>query len=99
MAKAAVKTRGRTWVALFLVGFVLVAASVIQRRIYGMQQAKANMKLVGQLQDLNSEKKKLEGEIEEARSLARIGPVVERKLGMHAPTEGPRLITQKGSRE
>ncbi len=91
--------RGRTWAALFLLGFVLVAASVIQRRVLGTRQDQANMKLASQRRDLESAKKRLEGEIEEAKSLARIGPIVEKKLGMRAPTESPTFISRKIPRQ
>ena len=99
MAKKLKNARGRTWAALFLLGFVLVAASVIQRRELGRRQAQANMKLGNQRQDLVSAKKRLEGEIEEAKSLGRIGPIVEKKLGMHAPNESPTVISRKIPRQ
>ena len=100
MAKKGVSAaRGRTWVALFLLGFVIVAASVIQRRVVGIRHAQDNKKLVSQLHDLESEKKRLEGEIDQAKSLDRIGPVVEKRLGMRVPSEGPTVIPQKIPRQ
>jgi cell division protein FtsL len=87
MAKKRVGARGRTWAALILLGFVLVATSVIQRRTLGIRHARENKQLEQQLQALESRKVAIEAEIEAAKGRNRIAPLVEKKLGMRAPTE------------
>ena len=92
MAKKRVSTRGRTWVAFILLGFVLVAASVIHRRTTGISQALEIKQLQQELQAIQSRTRKLESDIAIAGGLARIGQIAEQKLGMRAPQE-TQLVT------
>ena len=87
MAKKSLSSpsRGRTWLALILVCFVLVSAGVIHRRTTGMARALELKQLDQELQALESRKTKLQSEIESAKDLSRIGPIAEDKLGMLAP--------------
>ena len=87
MAKKKLNARGRTWAALILVGFVLIGASVIQRRVLGIAQALEIKQMEQRLAAAESRKKKLDSEIELARSLGHLGPIAEQRLGMRGPEE------------
>jgi cell division protein FtsL len=76
----------RSTVALALFGFVLVATGVIARRTYGIDQARALRELDRKRQALEAERVKLEGEIRDASSRARLAPIAEQRLNMHVPS-------------
>ena len=76
----------RSTVALALFGFVLVAAGVIARRTYGIDQARAMRDLDRRRQALEAERVKLDGQIREASSRARLAPIAEQQLNMHVPS-------------
>jgi cell division protein FtsL len=76
----------RSIVALVLVGFVLVATGVIARRTYGIDQARALRELDRRRQALEAERVKLDGEIRDASSRARLAPIAEQRLNMHVPS-------------
>ena len=76
----------RSTVALALFGFVLVATGVIARRTYGIDQARAMRDLDRRRQALEAERVKLDGEIRDASSRARLAPIAEQRLNMHVPS-------------
>jgi len=76
----------RTAVALALLGFVLVATGVIARRTYGIDQARTLRELDRRRQALEAERVKLDGEIREEASRARLAPIAEQRLNMHVPS-------------
>ena len=76
----------RSTVALVLFGFVLVATGVIARRTYGIDQARALRELDRRRQALEAERVKLDGEIRDASSRARLAPIAEQRLNMHVPS-------------
>lgn len=76
----------RSIVALALFGFVLVATGVIARRTYGIDQARALRELDRRRQALEAERVKLDGEIRDASSRARLAPIAEQQLNMHVPS-------------
>ena len=76
----------RSIVALALFGFVLVATGVIARRTYGIDQARALRELDRKRQALEAERVKLDGEIRDASSRARLAPIAEQRLNMHVPS-------------
>jgi len=76
----------RSVVALALFGFVLVATGVIARRTYGIEQARALRELDRRRQALEAERVKLDGEIRDASSRARLAPIAEQQLNMHVPS-------------
>ena len=92
MAKRAVKRKGRSVVALALLGFVLVATSVIWRRIYGIEQSAELTRLRREQTELEAQKLRLEGEIRDAASRARIAPLAERRLGMKVPNDSQVIL-------
>jgi hypothetical protein len=84
--------RGRSVVALALLGFVLVAASVIWRRAYGASRALELDRLRTRVQQLESERERLVGEIVDAESRRRMVPLVEQRLGMRVPNDSQIII-------
>ena len=92
MAKRTVKRKGRSVVALALLGFVLVATSVIWRRIYGIEQSAELTQLRREQTELEAQKLRLEGEIRDAASRARIAPLAERRLGMKVPNDSQVIL-------
>lgn len=76
----------RASVALVLLGFVLVATGVIARRTYGIDQARAMRDLDRRRQALEAERVRLDGEIRDASSRARLAPIAEQRLDMHVPS-------------
>lgn len=90
--------RGRTIVALALAGFVLVATSVIWRRSYGISQARAIRQLGARQTQLEAEKATLEAAVRDAASRVRLGPVVERRLDMHVPSDSQVIILPRSRR-
>ena len=95
---------GRSVIALGLLGFVLVATGVIARRTYGIDQARALRELDRKRQALEAERVKLDGEIRDASSRARLAPIAEQRLNMHVPSPDqvimltPRRPTSRGTR-
>lgn len=79
--------RGRSVVALVLVGFVLVATGVIWRRSFGNARAREQQRLEQQRGALEAERAKLEGDIRDASSRANLGKVAEERLNMHIPSD------------
>ena len=92
MANRRVARRGRSWVALALVGFVLVAAGVILRRSYGITEARAMRDLDRRRAQLTAERAQLESDIRDLSSRARLGPVAEQRLNMHVPHDSQVVI-------
>lgn len=86
MAKRRVKPGRRSLIALLLLGFVLVTAGVIARRTYGIQKAKELRALEAKRAALQAERLRLESEIRDASSRARLVPIAESRLGLHVPT-------------
>ena len=91
-------------IALALFGFVLVATGVIARRTYGIDQARSLRELDRKRQALEAERVKLEGEIRDASSRAKLAPIAEQRLNMHVPSPdqvimlAPGRPTSKGTR-
>lgn len=73
--------------ALVLLGFVLVAVGVIWRRAAGIAQRRELAELERTRVELEALRSKLESDIREASSRARLAPVVERRLNMHVPND------------
>jgi cell division protein FtsL len=63
-----------------------VATGVIARRTYGIGQARALRDLQRRREALEAERVKLESEIRDASSRARLAPIAEQRLNMHVPS-------------
>jgi hypothetical protein len=87
MAKSGVGLRGRTLVGLVLGVFVLVALSIVWRRTIGIGQSESLAGLEARRSVLESERAHLESEIRDASTRQTLGASVERRLGMHIPTD------------
>lgn len=92
MAKKRVVSRGRSIVAVVLVGFVLVASGVIARRVLGVKWQTEIRKLQEKRAALDAERVRLEASIRDASSRARLQPIAEQKLNMHIPTADQQVI-------
>lgn len=82
-----VAPRGRTIIALALVGFVLIAAGVIWRRAAGVAQLRALQALDQQRLRLQAQRASLESDIRDASSRAVLAPIAESRLNMHIPSD------------
>lgn len=80
------RKRGRTIVAIVLIGFVLVASAVIWRRSYGFTQGRALTALMLRKTQLEAVRASLEDSIRDESSRTRLGPVVQ-ALGMRVPLD------------
>ncbi|MHB0947530.1 MAG: hypothetical protein ACYC4J_00540 [Gemmatimonadaceae bacterium] len=79
--------RGGRWIALLLVGFLLVASGVIWRRSYGFARARAVHELERRRSALLAEQIRAEGAIRTARSRRVLLPLAESRLGMKVPSD------------
>lgn len=98
MAKRRVGGRGRSWVALLLLGFVLVSTVVIWRRSYGIEQARTLRELERDRRQLLAERARLERDIHDLSTRARLLPVVERRLGMRLPADSEIVYLERTPR-
>jgi len=88
----------RSRVLVFLAGFFLVATGVIARRTFGIEQARRIRELERRRDAMDASRVKLEAEIREASSRARLGPVVEQRLHMYVPADSQVIILQRPQR-
>ncbi|HET7459394.1 MAG TPA: cell division protein FtsL [Gemmatimonadaceae bacterium] len=92
VGRGAKRGRGRSRVALLLVGFVLVAVGVIWRRTYGMAQSRELRELDRRRLDLVAQRTRLESDIRDLSSRARLAPIAEQRLKMHVPNDSQVVI-------
>ncbi len=79
--------RGRSVILLSLAALVMVGWLVIWRRSYGYTESTVVRGMERRLASLAAERVKLEGDIRDASSRARLGGVAEKKLGMRVPAD------------
>ena len=89
--------RGRRTVALFLVGFVVVSSVVIWRRTAGIERARELRDLARERDELLAERARLERDIRDASSRARLVPVAERRLGMRPATASEIVLLERAA--
>jgi cell division protein FtsL len=80
---------------MLLVGFLLVATGVIARRTFGIGQARGIRARETQRDALEATRVQLEVDIRDASSRARLGPVAERRLDMHVPSDSQVIILKR----
>lgn len=97
MAKRVVM-RGRTLVGFVLAAFVLVALSIVWRRTIGIGESERLAELDARRVELEGERARLESEIREASTRQTLGATVERRLGMHIPTDRQVVILPRAAR-
>lgn len=100
MAKRAVsgnvrRRRGRSVVALTLLGFVLVATSVIWRRTFALSQTRQVQALERQRSDLVARRAQLQREIRDAASRERLAPLVGQRLRMRMPSDSQVIVIER----
>jgi cell division protein FtsL len=98
MAKRGVTLRGRSLVAVVLGAFVLVALSIVWRRTIGIGESEHLAQLDAKRVELEGERARLESEIRNASARHTLGATVERKLGMHIPTDKQVVILPRADR-
>jgi cell division protein FtsL len=89
---------GRVFIIVGLIGFFVAATGVVTRRIFGISQAKALRGLQSQREAVEAARIKLEVEIRDASSRARLGPIAERRLNMYVPADSQVIILPREKR-
>jgi cell division protein FtsL len=95
VAKRRVAGRGRSVVALVLLGFLLVSTVVIWRRIAGIEQARELRELERERVELRAQRTRLERDIRDASSRARLVPLAERRLGMRPAADSEIVLLER----
>ncbi|MDP9202204.1 MAG: hypothetical protein M3P26_09800 [Gemmatimonadota bacterium] len=98
MAKRSVAMRGRTLVAVVLGAFLLVALSIVWRRTIGIGESERMAQLDSKRVELEGERVRLESEIRDASTRQTLGATVERRLGMHIPSDQQVVILPRATR-
>lgn len=83
--------RGRHFL-LALVGIFVLAMGVIARRTMGISQARTLRQLEERRDAADAARVRLEAEIRDASSRARLGPIVEQRLHMYVPADSQVII-------
>ena len=99
MAKSGVGIRGRSLVGLALAAFLVVALSIVWRRTIGIRQSEALAALDNRKTRLQSERARIEAEIRDASARQTLGTVVERRLGMHIPSDRQVVILSRNAEQ
>jgi hypothetical protein len=92
------RRRGRSTVALVLIGFVLVASGVIWRRSFGIAESRDIRALERERVQLVGTKAKLESEIRALSGRGKLAPVAEQRLNMHVPNDTQVVIIRRPAR-
>ena len=99
MAKRGVALRGRSLVGLILGAFVLIALAIVWRRTVGISQSEQLALLEAKRVNLESERARLDADIRDASSRQNLGTSVERRLGMHVPTDKQVVILPRARQD
>ena len=99
MAKSGVALRGRSLLGLILGAFVVVALSIVWRRTIGISQAEHLAALEARRVELEGERARLDSDIRDASTRQTLGVTVERRLGMHIPTDRQVVILPRARNE
>ena len=86
---------GRSLIMLGLLGFFAVAMGVIARRTYGIAQSRSLRDIEQRRDAMDAARVKLEMEIRDASSRARLGPIAEQRLQMHVPADSQVIILKR----
>lgn len=86
-------------IVIVLLSFFMVATGVIARRTFGISQARSLRALERQRDAVDASRVRLEAEIREASSRARLGPVAEQRLRMYVPADSQIIILPRQSRQ
>lgn len=86
---------GNRRLVLGLLGFFVLAMGVIARRTLGIGQTRHLRELEQRRDGMDASRIKLEGEIREASSRARLGPIAEQRLHMYVPPDSQVIILRR----
>ena len=89
------KLKGRHWVALWLAGFLAVAASVVWRQTEALKTATTLRALQNARGALETGEAAAIADLRRARSRAVLVPLVERRLGLRLPQDSEIVILQR----
>lgn len=81
-----------------LAAFVLVALAIVWRRTIGIGGSERLAELDAKRVELEGERARLESEIRDASTRQTLGATVERRLGMHVPTDRQVVILPRPAR-
>jgi len=95
VAKSSVGLRGRSVVGLLLAVFLVVSLAIVWRRTIGIKQSETLAALDNKKTQLQSERARLESQIRDASARQTLGSVVERRLGMHIPSDRQVVILSR----
>ncbi len=85
----------RSLVAVLLLSFFMVATGVIARRTFGIRQGRALRDLEQRRDAVDAARVKLEVEIRDASSRARLIPIAEKRLQMYVPADSQVIILSR----
>lgn len=85
----------RSVIVVVLLSFFVVATGVIARRTFGYRQVKVLQTLESQRDAADAARVKLEGEIRDASSRARLVPIAEQRLHMYMPADSQVIILRR----
>jgi hypothetical protein len=89
-----VKLRGRHWVAIWLTGFLAVAAFVVWRQTEALATVRQLRTLEAARGALEAAKADATGEIRHARSRSVLVPLAQSRLGLRLPQDTEIVILQ-----
>jgi hypothetical protein len=90
-----VKPKGRHWVAIWLAGFLAVAAAVVWRQTEALKTATTLRALQNARGALETGKAAAIADVRRARSRAVLVPLAERRLGLRLPQDSEIVILQR----
>jgi len=85
----------RSLIVVLLLGFFMVATGVIARRTFGIRQGRALRDLEQRRDAVDASRVKLEVEIRDASSRARLIPIAEKRLQMYVPADSQVIILSR----
>ena len=89
------RLKGRHWVAIWLAGFLAVAASVVWRQTEALKTATTLRALQNVRGALETGKAAAIADLRRARSRGVLVPLVERRLGLRLPQDSEIVILQR----
>ena len=88
------RLRGRHWVALWLLAFLLMALTVVRRQSAALEASRELQQLRRTRGALEVSRSALVGEIYRAKSRAVLVPLAQQKLGLRLPQDSEITILQ-----
>lgn len=83
---------GRRTTALVLLAFLVLASAVVWRKTVGFSEGQKVRELAERRTELASRRTRLEGEIRSNLSLRKLGPIVEKRLGLKVPADSQIIL-------